>query len=61
MGIEKSVQQNEGLMLMRFLEGKFENIPKVYRQKILEANTDTLLKWARQVLKSQTLEDVFKV
>ena len=61
MGVEKSVHQGEGTMLMRFLEGKFETIPDVYRQKVLEADTDTLLKWARQVLKSKTLEDVFKV
>ena len=60
-GIEQGMQQGESSMLLCFLEGKFQNIPDDYRQKITNADPETLLKWAKRVLNSQTLEDVFKI
>ena len=60
-GMQQGVQQGESSMLLCLLDAKFQNIPEEYRQKIMNANPETLLKWARQVLNSQTLEDVFKL
>lgn len=56
MGIEKG----EGTMLLCFLEGKFKNVPDGYLKKINTADSDTLVKWGKRVLSSQSLEDVFK-
>jgi len=51
--------QGESTMLLCLLEEKFNTIPESYRQKIKEAKADSLLKWAKRVLKAQNLEDVF--
>ena len=59
-GIQKGMQQGEGTMLLCFLEGKFKNVPNEYLQKINEADAETLVKWGRRVLNSQSLEDIFK-
>lgn len=58
-GMEKGMQQGEGAMLLCFLEGKFKTVPENYRQKVSEADPDTLLLWGKRVMTSQTLEEVF--
>ncbi|HRA42744.1 MAG TPA: cytosolic protein [Gammaproteobacteria bacterium] len=55
MGIEKG----EGTMLLCFLEGKFKNVPDNYLQKINKADAETLVKWGKRVLNSQSLDEVF--
>jgi hypothetical protein len=59
-GLQQGVQQGEGTMLLCFLEGKFKNIPDDYLQRINNADSDTLVRWGKRVLSSQSLEDVFK-
>jgi flagellar biosynthesis/type III secretory pathway protein FliH len=59
-GIQQGMQEGEGTMLMYLLELKFKAIPDLYRHKIKQADTQTLLKWAERVLEHQALEDVFK-
>lgn len=59
-GKQEGIQEGEGTMLMYLLEHKFKTIPDVYRHKIKQADTRTLLKWAERVLEHQTIEDVFE-
>ncbi len=55
MGIEKG----EGTMLLCFLEGKFKTVPDNYLKKINNADSETLVKWGKRVLNSQSLDEVF--
>ena len=59
-GMQQGMQQGEGTMLLCFLEGKFKNVPDDYLKKINEADAETLVKWGKRVLNSQSLDDVFK-
>ena len=59
-GLQQGMQQGEGTMLLCFLEGKFKNVPDDYLKKINEADAETLVKWGKRVLNSQSLDDVFK-
>jgi hypothetical protein len=59
-GMQQGMQEGEGTMLMYLLERKFKAIPDLYRHKIKQVDTQTLLKWAERVLEHQALEDVFK-
>ena len=43
----------------KFLEGKFKNVPDNYLQKINKADAETLVKWGKRVLNSQSLDEVF--
>ena len=45
---------------MQQIKGKFKNVPDSYLQKINEADSETLVKWGKRVLNSQSLDDVFK-
>ncbi len=54
------IEKGEGTMLLCFLEGKFKNVPEDYLQKINNADAETLVKWGKRVLNSQSLDDVFK-
>jgi hypothetical protein len=59
-GIQQGIQQGEGTLLLRLLQVKFKNIPDSYRQKIEQANAETLLLWGERILASEDLEDIFK-
>jgi hypothetical protein len=52
-------QEGESTLLMNLLEYKFKQVPKSYKQEILGANSQNLLKWSKKVLESETLEGVF--
>jgi hypothetical protein len=59
-GKQEGMQEGEGTMLMYLLERKFKAVPDVYRYKVKQADTQTLLKWAERVLEYQRIEDIFK-
>jgi hypothetical protein len=60
MGIEKGLQQGESTLLLRQLKHKFITIPDTYKDKIEQADPNSLLKWGERVLDVNSLEDVFK-
>ncbi len=53
-------QEGESTLLISLLEFKFKNIPESYRQRISKAKSESLLKWGRKILMSETLEDAFR-
>ena len=60
-GIQQGMQQGESTLLMRLLERKFKAVPKIYRQRVEQANAVDLLRWGEKVLDSQAIEDVFEL
>jgi predicted transposase/invertase (TIGR01784 family) len=58
-GIQQGIQLGEGALLIHLLEQKFTTLPKLYRQRVEQANTEMLLKWGVRVLEAKALEDVF--
>jgi hypothetical protein len=46
--------------LLRQLKHKFITIPDTYKDKIEQADPNSLLKWGERVLDVNSLEDVFK-
>ncbi len=60
-GIQQGIQRGECTLLMSQLEFKFKHIPESYRQRILKAQSESLIKWGRKILESESLEDVFSI
>lgn len=60
MGLEKGLQKGESAVLSRQLELKFKTIPQDYRQKIEQATSELLIKWAERILFCKTLEQIFE-
>jgi hypothetical protein len=58
--MQQGMQQGEYSLLVRLLEHKFKRVPESYRQRLKEADAETLLVWGERVLDSFSLEDVFK-
>ena len=56
---EKGRLEGESLILERLLLAKFGAVPPVYRQRIKQANAQTLLIWSERVLTAATLDEVF--
>lgn len=52
--------QAEQHFLLSLLQYKFNSIPNNYRQRIEQANEETLLAWAKRVLDAKTLTDIFE-
>jgi len=53
-------KEGESAVLLRQLQHKYGNLPAYYRNKIEQADTDTLLIWAERVLDAKRLEDIFE-
>lgn len=53
-------KQGESSLLLRLLSRKYGIIPTYYRNKIEQADADTLLVWGERVLDALTLEEVFE-
>ena len=60
-GREEGRQQGEAAILTRQLEFRFGSLDEVNRQRIKQADTDTLLTWSERVLTAESLEAVFRV
>ncbi len=59
-GVHQGIQKGEYQFLLHLLKCKFSSIPEKYYQRIISADTETLLKWGERVLNAKTLRDVFK-
>jgi flagellar biosynthesis/type III secretory pathway protein FliH len=57
-GIEQGLQQGEAAVLLRLLERKFGTLPSEARQRIREADAETLLAWSERVLTACSLDEV---
>ena len=62
-GIEKGIiegkAQGQASVLLKQLQIRFGGIDSQYRQRIEEADADTLLLWAERILTADSIEDVF--
>lgn len=58
-GVERGTHVGEVRLLVDLILYKFAKIPKTYREKIEQANENTLKAWARRTLTAKTLKDVF--
>ena len=62
-GIEKGIvegkAQGQAAVLLKQLQIRFGGVDSQYRQRIEQADADTLLLWAERVLTANSLEDVF--
>ncbi|MBT8419836.1 MAG: DUF4351 domain-containing protein [Gammaproteobacteria bacterium] len=53
LGLERGMRQGEAAVLSRQLQRKFgDKFTDVYRQRVDEADVDTLLDWSEQVLRA---------
>lgn len=59
-GLEKGVQKGESVLLLRLLQRKFGIIPKSFRNKIEQADENTLLTWGERILSADYIEDIFE-
>jgi len=57
--IEKGVIQGKALVLLKQLQIRFGGVDSQYRQRIEQADADTLLLWAERILTADSIEDVF--
>lgn len=46
-------------MLLRQMERKFGQVSEEVKQKIEEADSDTLLEWGEKIISASTIDDVF--
>jgi flagellar biosynthesis/type III secretory pathway protein FliH len=58
-GIVEGRHQGELLLLLQLLEYKFGKVSELYRKRLTEADTKTLLKLGKRVLKASRIEEVF--
>lgn len=56
----RGIQQGEVQMLLELMEYKFDTVPENYRTRIKSADLQHLRTWGRNILKANTLDDVFK-
>lgn len=53
-------KEGESILLLRLLQRKYGNLSPYYRNKIEQADADTLLVWGERVLDAKRLEDIFE-
>ena len=58
-GIEQGKRQGEAQVLLRQLERKFGPVSANLRQRIQEADAETLLDWSERILTADTPDAVF--
>ena len=59
-GRQQGMQQGEAAVLLRLLECKFKNVPEQVRQRVKEADPQTLLEWSARILTADTIEAVWR-
>jgi hypothetical protein len=52
-------QEGQATLLLSLLAVKFGPLGEADRQRILDADAETLLQWSTRLLSARTLEDVF--
>ena len=56
--LQQGMQQGEADMLLRLLRAQFGPLSEDVRQRVAEADSETLLRWGEKVLKARRIEDV---
>ncbi len=60
-GMQQGMQQGEAAILLRLMERKYgRQRAAEYRQRLEQADTDTLLAWSERLLKADTIDELFK-
>jgi hypothetical protein len=59
-GMQEGMQQGEAAVLLRLMECKFKDVPEEIRQRVKEADPQTLLEWSARVLTADTIEAVWR-
>ena len=58
--MQQGIQKGEYSLLIRLLEHKFKNIPPHLRERLAQADAETLLTIGERVLEAQKIEDIFE-
>ena len=58
-GMRQGMRHGESTMLLRQMERKFGQVSEEVKQKIEEADSDTLLEWGEKIISASTIDDVF--
>jgi len=60
-GVQQGVQQGEAAVLLRQIERKFGQAAlAASRERVQQADAETLLAWSERILTAKTIEDVFR-
>jgi len=59
-GEKRGEKRGESRLLRRLLENRFGDIPEQYRERLEQADSETLLKWSERILTAETIEEVFE-
>jgi hypothetical protein len=59
-GMREGMQQGEAAVLLRLMECKFKNVPEEVRQRVKEADPQSLLEWSARILTADTIEAVWR-
>ena len=57
-GHQQRHQEGEATILLRLMERKFGTVPENLRERIEQADADTLLDWSERILTAEIPEDV---
>jgi len=59
-GMAKGVLIGQRQILLSQLELRFGKVPATYRNRLDQADSDTLLEWSRRLLSAQSFKEVFE-
>ena len=59
-GIEKGIQKGEATLLLRLMELRFGSLDETTRNRLQNADAETLLKWGERLLVADSVEDVLR-
>ena len=59
-GTQIGIQLGEATMLLFQLEQKFGSVPDAVRERIEQADPDTLLRWSGRVLTEDSVDEVLR-
>ena len=59
-GKQEGKQEGECTILQCLLKNRFGDIPEQYRERLEQADSETLLKWSERILTAETIEEVFE-
>ena len=58
-GMQQGMQKGEAIALIRLVKNKFGSVPKHAEERIEKADSNTLLEWLDNVMKAETIDEVF--
>ena len=59
-GEKLGIQKGQTALLQRQLTSRFGELRPEYKQRLEQADSDTLLKWSERILTAKTFDDVFE-